>query len=204
MESGTFTLIAGLGNPGSKYLETRHNIGFMALEKIAKKESVSFTMNKKIFANVASFSNGDKKQRLLMPNTFMNESGRSIKSAIEWFGIEKNEILILVDDMDLPLGTLRLRTGGSSGGHNGLKNIISHLGTDDFCRLRIGIGSPSNSNFERKRKAIPHVLGQFDKEEERIIGNVLEKITNGLDLIKNLGLDKGVTYLNTLSTNLTI
>ncbi len=204
MKSGDFRLLAGLGNPGLKYANTRHNVGFMALEKIAKKESTLFNMNKKLFGHIADMNTGDTKKRLLMPNTYMNESGRSIRAAMEWFGIEINQLLVLVDDMDLPLGKLRLREEGGSGGHNGLKNIIKHLGRNDFCRLRIGIGSPSDINHQRKQKTVPHVLGKFQEEESKVIEKVLEKITKGLELINDFGLDKGTTYINTYQSELEI
>ena len=132
-----------------------------------------------------------------MPNTYMNESGKSVNAAMQWFDLDIHKILILVDDMDLPLGKLRFRSEGGSGGHNGLKNIIMHLGTQNFCRLRIGIGPPTLSNTDRKQKTIPHVLGKFNKGEEKIINNVIDKIITGLDLIQNLGLERGITYLNT-------
>ncbi len=100
MSSGNFRLIAGLGNPGLKYQRTRHNIGIMALEKIAHKKSVSFNLNKKVYGNIADIGSGKNKQRLLIPTTYMNESGRSICAAMQWFGIENNELLVIVDDMD--------------------------------------------------------------------------------------------------------
>ncbi len=128
MSSGDFQLLVGLGNPGSKYESTRHNIGFMALQRLAFQASASFRLNNKLFGQLADIRNGLKKRRLLMPNTYMNESGRSINAAMQWFDLNINQILIIVDDMDLPLGKLRFREEGSSGGHNGLKSIISELG----------------------------------------------------------------------------
>ena len=204
MGSGNFRLIAGLGNPGLKYQRTRHNIGFMALEKIALKESVSFNLNKKVYGSVADIGSGTNKKRLLMPETFMNESGRSISAAMQWFGMETNELLVLVDDIDLPLGKLRLRKEGGSGGHNGLKDIISHLGSKDFCRLRIGIGTPAFISTERKKNTSSHVLGQFNQEETPKIEAILDKLIIGLDLIQNLGLEKGTTYLNSFKPDLEI
>ena len=125
MIAGDFRLVVGLGNPGSKYKTTRHNIGFMALERFAEKNAVSFKKNTKVEGLLAEVGFGSTRVRLLMPSTYMNESGRSIRSALNWFGIEIEQLLVLVDDMDLPLGTLRLRTKGSSGGHNGLKSTMS-------------------------------------------------------------------------------
>ncbi len=200
MSSGNFQLLAGLGNPGSKYTNTRHNVGFMALERLAKKESVQFAMNKKIFGHIANIEIGANKRKLLMPNTYMNESGRSISAAIKWFDLEINQILIFVDDMDLPLGKLRFREGGGSGGHNGLKDIIKHLGSQDFCRLRIGIGPPSINQGDRKQKTIPHVLGKFDQAESKVITKVLDKVIKGLEVIEQYGLVKGTSFLNSSLT----
>ena len=201
MRSGNFRLIAGLGNPGLKYQKTRHNIGVMALEKIALKESVSFKLNKKVYGNIAGIGSGENKKRLLIPETYMNESGRSIGAAMQWFGIEANELLVLVDDMDLPLGKLRLRQEGGAGGHNGLKDIMSSLGRKDFCRIRIGIGAPSLITSERKQKTTSHVLGKFNQKETIKIERVLDKLIEGLDLIQNLGLEKGTTFLNSYKTD---
>ena len=196
MSSGDFQLLVGLGNPGPKYDSTRHNIGFMALQRLAFQASVSFRLNKRLFGQLADIRNGSKKRRLLMPNTYMNESGRSIYAAMQWFDLDINQILIIVDDMDLPLGKLRFREEGSSGGHNGLKSIISELGRKDFCRLRIGIGPPSVTAHERKDKTVRHVLGRFTKEEHSKVDIVLDKVIKGLGIIEEFGLKKGVTFIN--------
>ena len=201
MSSGDFQLLVGLGNPGSKYKSTRHNIGFMALQKLAVQDSASFRLNNKLYGHLADISNGLKKRRLLMPNTYMNESGRSINAAMQWFDLNINQILIIVDDMDLPLGKLRFREEGSSGGHNGLKSIISELGRKDFCRLRIGIGPPSDSVHERKDKTVRHVLGRFTKEEHSKVDIVLDKVIKGLEIIEEFGLKKGVTFINSSEVN---
>ncbi len=196
MNNYKFKLLAGLGNPGSSYRKTRHNVGFMTLERLATKYSTEFKTNKKIFAQVADIGSGVTKQKLLMPNTFMNESGKSIRSAMEWFNCKSNQILIIVDDIDLPLGKLRVRTQGSSGGHNGLKSIIHHIGTQDFCRLKIGIGHPCTINEDRKRTTVSHVLGKFNSSEEQIIDEVIEEVLKGIELIKNHGLQIGINQLN--------
>ena len=201
MSSGDFQLLVGLGNPGSKYESTRHNIGFMALQRLAFQDSASFRLNKKLFGQLADISNGLKKRRLLMPNTFMNESGRSIYAAMQWFDLDISQILIIVDDMDLPLGKLRFRQEGSSGGHNGLKSIISKLGRKDFCRLRIGIGPPSGIAQERKDQTVSHVLGRFTKEESSKVDIVLDKFIKGLEIIEEFGLKKGVTFINSSEVN---
>ena len=195
----TIRLIIGLGNPGPKYIGTRHNIGFMVLEELAAKESVQFINSKKLFGKTAEIQSDMQLKRLLMPNTFMNESGRSIKSTMEWHGLKPNQILVIVDDMDLPLGKIRLRTKGGSGGHKGLKSTINHIGTQEFCRLRIGIGSPSRIADERKSKTVNHVLGNFKKDEMIIIKKIIEEVIYGLNLINEKGIDVASNYLNSYS-----
>ena len=196
MSSSDFKLLVGLGNPGSKYIKTRHNIGYMVLQRIANKESALFSTNKNLHGEITSIGIGDQKKRLLMPNTYMNESGRSIRAAMKWFDLEVNQLLVIVDDMDLPLGKLRMRKSGSSGGHNGLKSVISHLDSEAFCRLRIGIGAPSAIQAERKYKTVSHVLGEFTQKENQILDHVLDNVIKGLELIQDYGLETGVTFLN--------
>ena len=146
MESGGLRLVVGLGNPGQRYAGTRHNVGFMALELLASKESVRFKATAKLQGELAEVGFGSSRMRLLMPQTYMNESGRSIRAAMDWFDLSADQVLVLVDDMDLPLGRLRLRAKGSAGGHNGLKSTIQHLGTQDFARLPGGNPlSPENA-----------------------------------------------------------
>lgn len=137
-----------------------------------------------------------------MPTTFMNESGRSIRAAKDWFGLHNNELLVFVDDMDLPLGKIRLRSKGSSGGHNGLKSIIKHLGTSDFHRLKIGIGPPSSITKERKIKTVSHVLGRFSSEEIPILNSVIQEIIIGIDLLQTNGWEKASTRLNSYKPNI--
>ena len=196
MVSGDIRLLIGLGNPGSKYTGTRHNIGFLALERFAAKENIKFRQIKKLYGHFAELGVSPNSTRILMPNTYMNESGRSIRAALDWFDLEANQILVLVDDMDLPLGRLRLRNQGSSGGHNGLKSIINHLGTQNFCRLRIGIGPPACIAKERKEMTVTHVLGSFTSKEIPIVDDVLKEVLIGLDIIKDLGIERAGNRLN--------
>ena len=147
-------LVVGLGNPGTKYEGTRHNIGFMALEQMASREGFSFRQQSKLHGLVAEHGIGESRLRLLMPQTYMNDSGRSIRAALDWFGFTPEQLLVLVDDMDIPLGRLRLRAQGSAGGHNGLRSTIQHLGTQAFPRLRIGIGAPADNPAERRARTV--------------------------------------------------
>ncbi|RPG01930.1 MAG: aminoacyl-tRNA hydrolase [Prochlorococcus sp. TMED223] len=196
MRPGRLRLLVGLGNPGSKYAGTRHNIGFMALDKLAAQKSVSFRPQTKFHGLMAEVGVGSERVRLLMPQTYMNESGRAIRAAIDWFGLEVDQLLVLVDDMDLPLGRLRLRAQGSAGGHNGLRSAIQHLGTQDFCRLRIGIGAPGCTSEERRARTVSHVLGVFSRQESLLVDQVLDEVLMGLDLIQCLGLERAGNRLN--------
>ena len=131
-----------------------------------------------------------------MPNTYMNDSGKSVRSAKDWFNYENHQLIVLVDDMDLPLGKIRVRSRGSSGGHNGLKSIINHLGTNEFKRLKIGIGSPSDIPKERKSKTISHVLGKFSKEEFIILHFIIQEIISCIESITSNNWEKITTRLN--------
>ena len=196
MESGGLRLVVGLGNPGQRYAGTRHNVGFMALELLASKESVRFKATAKLQGELAEVGFGSSRMRLLMPQTYMNESGRSIRAAMDWFDLSADQVLVLVDDMDLPLGRLRLRAKGSAGGHNGLKSTIQHLGTQDFARLRIGIGAPGRSPEERRARTVSHELGSFHQSEQPLLKDVLNEVLHGLDLIQRQGLERAGNRLN--------
>lgn len=189
-------LVVGLGNPGSKYEATRHNVGFMALERLAAEGGSSFRQQSKLHGLFAEIGHGNSRLRLLMPQTFMNDSGRSIRAALDWFGLAPANLLVVVDDMDLPLGRLRLRATGSAGGHNGLRSTISHLGTEAFPRLRIGIGAPATDPLERKARTIGHVLGRFSSVEQPLLSDVLGEVEAGIGLIQRLGLERAANRLN--------
>ena len=196
MQSGDLRLVVGLGNPGQKYAGTRHNVGFMALEAYAAAEHSRFRSMAKLQGEVAEVGFGSGRIRLLMPQTFMNESGRSIRAALDWFDLSADQVLVLVDDMDLPLGRLRLRAKGSAGGHNGLRSTIQHLGTQEFARLRIGIGAPGRTAAERRERTVSHVLGSFHKNEQPMLDAVLDEVLRGLDLIHRQGLERAGNRLN--------
>ncbi len=189
-------LLVGLGNPGAEYHKTRHNVGFMVLEEIARKNNCSFRESKKLYGKTCEIGSGLSKKRLLMPSTYMNESGKSVRSAKDWFNFKSNQLIVLVDDMDLPLGKIRFRSKGGSGGHNGLKSIINHLGTNEFKRLKIGIGSPSEIQQERKSKTVSHVLGRFSKEEFFKLNFIIQEIINCIELITSNNWEKITTRLN--------
>jgi PTH1 family peptidyl-tRNA hydrolase len=189
-------LVVGLGNPGAQYADTRHNVGFMALERLAAAAGTTFRQQSKLQGLLAEVGQGTSRLRFLMPQTFMNESGRSIRAALDWFDLAPSQLLVVVDDMDLPLGKLRLRASGSAGGHNGLRSTISHLGTQDFARLRIGIGAPAEDPAERRARTVGHVLGRFSAAERPLLEAVLTEVEAGIDLIQRLGLERAGNRLN--------
>ena len=189
-------MVVGLGNPGSKYSGTRHNIGFMALERMASSNGITFRQQSKLHGLAAETGVGDQRLRLLMPQTYMNDSGRSIRAAPDWFGFSPEQLLVLVDDMDLPLGRLRLRAQGGAGGHNGLRSTIQHLGSQVFPRLRIGIGAPAENPEERRAKTVSHVLGSFSKSEQNSVDAVLDGVLEAVVRIQRMGLDRAGNWIN--------
>ena len=134
--------LIGLGNPGKKYSNSRHNIGFLLLKDLSKKYNSNFLLKDKLKSSYSEFKIDSFTYRLFLPNTFMNNSGEAVKAIVDWYKVNLDNIFIIVDDKDLPLGKIRFRKKGSSGGHNGLQSIIEKLQTNNFNRIRIGIGSP--------------------------------------------------------------
>ncbi len=157
-------LIIGLGNPGSKYAETRHNVGFMVLDAMAQHYGVDFQPNKTFKAEIASIFLGHDKVYLVKPTTFMNNSGIAVRALMAYFDITQDEILVIYDDLDMTVGKMRLRDKGSAGGHNGIKSIMAETGSDQFLRLKIGIGRPKEHHT-----VVDHVLGRFDEDDKVLI-----------------------------------
>ena len=168
-------LIVGLGNPGKQYENTRHNIGFMSVDKFAEENNLDFKIESRFEGLLSIFTYKGEKVALFKPVTYMNLSGRAVYKLVNYYKIDIDDILIIYDDLDLPTGKLRLREKGSSGGHNGIKSLIENLGTQDFKRVKVGISKNS-------KDIIDYVLGKFSKEELSILEESLNKMD---DLIKN-------------------
>lgn len=171
-------LIVGLGNPGPEYTQTRHNAGFMAIEYCSHQWGITGKSEKKFNAIVGSGfvtpNNGSHcKVILAQPLTYMNKSGESVRGLADYYDIPPEQILVIVDDLALPLGKLRLRGSGSEGGHNGLKSISQHLGTKQYPRLRLGIGQPKDG-FQTANHQVGYVLGKFSNPEQSIFNDILE------------------------------
>ena len=168
-------LLVCLGNPGREYEETRHNIGFLTADALERREGVK--INKLRYrALTGEFRAGGQRVLVLKPQTYMNLSGESVKLAGGFYKIPPDHVLVVSDDVALPLGKLRIRAGGSAGGHNGLKNIIAHLGTDQFPRIRVGVGAPEHPDHE----VIDWVIGKFSPAEKKVVD---EAVSRALDAV---------------------
>ena len=189
--------LVGLGNPGKKYSSSRHNIGFLILENLSKKYSSNFLLKDKIKSHLSEFKINDSTYRLFLPNTYMNNSGDAVRAIVDWYKINLDQIFIIVDDIDLPLGKIRFRKKGSSGGHNGLKSIIENLQTQNFNRIRIGIGSPSSINGKNNFNTVSHVLGNISLEEKSILDKVYKKVIYSLE---QLNIKKEENIINELNS----
>ena len=173
--------LIGLGNPGKKYSKTRHNIGFLLLENLSKKYNSNFLIKDKLKSSCSEFKINNSTYRLFLPNTFMNNSGEAVRAILDWYKINLDQIIVIVDDKDLPLGKIRFRKKGSSGGHNGLKSIIEKLQTYNFNRIRIGIGSPPSIKGKNNLNTISHVLGSISIEEKSILDKVYKRVIQSLE-----------------------
>ena len=175
--------LIGLGNPGKKYSKSRHNIGFLVLENLSRKYNSNFLLKDKLKSSCSEFKINNSTYRLFLPNTFMNNSGDAVRAIVDWYKISLDQIFIIVDDKDLPLGKIRFRKKGSSGGHNGLKSIIEKLQTHEFNRIRIGIGSPPSNKEIKNFNTISHVLGNISLEEKLILDKVYKRVIESLEQI---------------------
>lgn len=184
-------LIVGLGNPGAEYARTRHNAGFKLAELLARRWGADWAMAKKLSAFVARARRSGRPVALCRPQTFMNASGESVRTAVDYYGVPLERLLVAVDDADLPLGELRLRGRGSSGGHHGLESIERHLGTREFARLRIGIGRQAGA-----REITDYVLGRWSAAEASQLDEVLAVAGDQVECWLDAGIQKAMSQFN--------
>ncbi|PMP66690.1 MAG: aminoacyl-tRNA hydrolase [Thermodesulfobacterium geofontis] len=185
-------LFCGLGNPGEKYKNTRHNLGFLVIEEFAKKHNLSFKFYKDLESEATFY--GDK-AILIKPLTYMNLSGRAVKMWIEKEGLSPSNLLVIYDDLDLPLGKIKILPKGGAGGHKGVLSIIETLQTEDFPRLKLGIGKPEKGN------ARDYVLSSFEEKEWPIVKKVLQRAVTALEEILFEGFNKAMTKVNSWKVN---
>ncbi|HVU08771.1 MAG TPA: aminoacyl-tRNA hydrolase [Verrucomicrobiae bacterium] len=180
-------LIVGLGNPGAEYAKTRHNAGFLLVEKLAAKWKCDWANEKKFRARIAKTERAGKRILLCEPQTFMNLGGETVGALANFYQLPLAQILVAADDADLPVGTIRLRASGSSGGHHGLESIEQHLASREFARLKIGIGRKDNL-----REITNHVLGKFDSAESELLEKVLDRASKQIEVWLEAGIEKAM------------
>ena len=179
-------IIVGLGNVGKKYEKTRHNTGFMFVDQVALAEGAKFQLEKELNAFICKCQISGKSCILVKPTTYMNNSGLAVSKVLQYYKAELDDLLVVYDDMDLPLGATRIRKLGGSGGHNGMKSIIEAVGSEAFARIRIGIGHPEVDQID-------YVLGKFNRSDAKLMKEVIEQaplmvkalMENGLDYLMN-------------------
>ena len=182
-------LVVGLGNPGAKYEHTRHNMGFLTVDLLAEQAGVKLNKVKfKSAYNILSFAGA--KCLVMKPQTYMNLSGEAVREAVQFYKIPADRVLVIYDDVSLPVGKLRVRPTGSAGGHNGIKNIIAHLGTDVFPRVKVGVGSPADHDM------IDWVIGVPPKEDRKVLLDSLNRALDAAACIIESGTDRAMNQFN--------
>jgi PTH1 family peptidyl-tRNA hydrolase len=184
-------LIVGLGNPGADYAKTRHNAGFLLVEQLAARWQVDWKRERRFNAQMARAEHLGRRVLLCQPQTFMNASGEAVGAVVSFYRLPRTRILVAVDDADLPLGEVRLRAGGSSGGHHGLESIEQHLGSREFARLRLGIGRQAGA-----RKITDYVLGRLDRAEAALMDKVLDQAASQVECWLDEGIQKAMNQFN--------
>jgi len=189
-------LVVGLGNPGKRYSHNRHNVGFLCLNYFARLHSIHF-YHRQCQARVGIGKISDDKLLLAKPRTFVNLSGKSVACLVRKHKIRFGDLLVIYDDLDLPLGKIRLRQSGSSGGHKGMNSIVSALGSEDFPRIRVGIGRPQGEKQQIGEDAVVnHVLSDFSPQEEAIIKPAIAKVAEATDCFLTQGIEAAMNKFN--------
>lgn len=192
-------LIVGLGNPGADYAKTRHNAGFMLADLLAKRWRADWSAGKKFQSRVAKAERDGRRVVLCEPQTFMNASGEAVGAMVKFYQLPLKNLVVALDDADLPLGEIRLRPGGSSGGHHGLESIEQHLGSREYARLRIGIGRNVGA-----REITGHVLGRLSGAEMKVMESVLTRAADQIECWLAHGIQKAMSQFNGTVDGLTI
>lgn len=187
-DRGRTKIVVGLGNPGRQYAETRHNFGFFVVDELAKRTNAP-SSRKRMNAEISEARFGGDRLVLVMPQTYMNDSGIAVREIMRWYKVAPEDVLVVVDDLDLRFGQLRLRARGSAGGHNGLKSIFQETGTQEIPRLRVGIGRSGNH-------AIGHVLSKFSKDERERLPEVIGDAADAVEAWLQKGITEAMNAVN--------
>jgi PTH1 family peptidyl-tRNA hydrolase len=185
-------LIVGLGNPGPRYASTRHNIGFMVADEAAKRRNLRFS-GKQGNAEIAKGEIAGQKVILAKPQTFMNNSGMAVRALASYYKVPNERLLIIYDEIALPLGTIRIREKGSSAGHNGVKSVVAHMGTENIPRIRVGVDRPSDPRHNQ----IDWVLGRFTKDEQPMAEETIRRAAEAIEGILTMGIERAMNTYNT-------
>ena len=188
MDGGRTLVVVGLGNPGPKYAGTRHNMGFLVVDELARRTGAPAS-KRRMQAEISETRLDGQRLVLAMPQTYMNDSGRAVREIVRWYKVPLEDLLVVIDDLDLPFGQLRLRARGSAGGHNGLKSILQLLGTQEVPRLRVGIGRGGNH-------AVAHVLSRFSPEEQAALPEVVARAADAVELWARRGIGEAMNTVN--------
>ena len=188
---GAEWLLVGLGNPGTQYENTRHNVGFLVADELAERQNAPIQRLKfKALTNLLTISG--EKVLVMKPQTYMNLSGESVGEAARFYKIPADHVVVISDDISLPVGKLRIRTGGSAGGHNGLKNIIQHLGTDQFPRIKVGVGAPGQAGYD----VVDWVIGRPLGEDQKVLMEALDRAGDAAEGLISQGPDRAMNRFN--------
>lgn len=187
-DRGNTRIVVGLGNPGRKYAQTRHNMGFLVVDELARRTNAP-SSRKRMNAEISEARYDGDRLVLVMPQTYMNESGIAVREIMRWYKVDPEDVLVVVDDLDLRYGQIRLRARGSAGGHNGLKSIFREIGTQEIPRLRIGIGRSGNH-------AIGHVLSKFSPEEQENLPGVTAAAADAVETWLQQGVLEAMNLIN--------
>lgn len=187
-DRGRTRIVVGLGNPGRQYAGTRHNFGFFIVEELARRTNAP-SSRKRMNAEISEARFGDDRLILVMPQTYMNASGVAVREIMRWYKVAPEDVLVVVDDLDLRFGQIRLRARGSAGGHNGLKSIFQETGTQEIPRLRVGIGRSGHH-------AIGHVLSKFSKEEQDVLPDVIGEAADAVETWLRKGVLEAMNLVN--------
>lgn len=188
-------LIVGLGNPGIGYAKNRHNIGFMCINHFAKQYTIAFD-KKKGQARIGEGEVAGSRVILARPQTFMNASGKAVDSLMAKYKVDPADLIVIHDDLDLPLGRIRIRQGGSAAGHHGIESIISYIESPDFIRMRIGIGRPATEDDNKDAEVIKFVLSSFSAEDKKIVDDILSRVSEALLALITDGLEAAMNKYN--------
>lgn len=190
-EGGDKWAVLGLGNPGEKYAGTRHNVGVMVIERLLERTGTSFKRHKS-GCLVAEARVGDEPVLLGRTTSYMNESGRPIRELTRWYNVPTGMVIVVHDEIDLPFETLRIKSGGGTAGHNGLRSMVSHLGTNDFVRIRFGVGRPRG-----EKAAAGYVLNDFSGSERKLLPDLLDRAAEAAERIIEVGVERAMNEVNT-------